>query len=344
MLKQIIFAILAFVITMVCCELFIRSSYIGMVSTADFDPSIGKVQRKDVSYLFFNEGMGVGAYNEYGYLGEGYPEQRTPNTVRVALLGDSYVAGLQVMQRHHFRTLLEDKLSSTLSKEVEILNFGKPGSDLYDIYTYKENYVDRFSPDYYLIFVSPWDFFPKRKDPLQPVPVLKENELAIDMEFKETAIANYEQVKPLIQNSAILNMARQGVKKTKSVPLGSILLDKVWTWFNPPVDQSEGGWDFDFSEIPSEVPAIVGELDPKKVIFVNREIKPLPETLTEMISGHSYVDLSTILSDEIYGEDSPIAWPITSKVGHWNQKGHKIVSDYLATYMTATISHPQAVE
>ncbi|MEO0896323.1 MAG: hypothetical protein AAFY71_08000 [Bacteroidota bacterium] len=329
MIKQIVIGLLALGVTLLCCEFFVRYSGIGMVSTSNFDPEIGKVNRTSLDFLMFNEGMGMGTFNEFGYLGKAYPKDRSPQTLRLALLGDSYVAGMQVMERHHFRSLLEDQLSEALKQKVEVLNFGMPGADLEDCYCVKENLVNGFAPDYYLFFVSAFDFFPKHTDPLSPKVSIENGKAIVDNNFPQAAIDRYESIQPYIQNSALVDMMRKGTKKTKSVPLASILFDKVYTWFAPPVDMSESSEAYDFSSYPEIIPAMIGTLDPSQTIFVNRNKEPLPAELKELLTDFPFIDVSTVIAPRLDSVDSPISWPITNRVGHWNLIGHQLVADQL---------------
>lgn len=330
LLKQITWGIISLILTLLFCEAFIWSANIANVSFSDFEPEIGKVNRKNISFLLFNEGMGIGRYNSYGYLGKEYPPARKENTLRLALMGDSYVAGVQVMERHHFRSLVEDSLSSELGIEAEVLNFGKPGFDIADMYAFKENYVDKFSPDYYLVFVAKFDFYPKNTDILVPRVRLEGEELVIDMDFPEDAVKKYNQVKLPPQHSTLLNMLNNGLKKTKQVPLGSILLDKVYTWVWEEPNTSEGDiHDIDPKGINEVVKAIIGNLDSTKVIFINRDMKPLGPRIEGLLEPFHFIDLSSQLVEMEEAGQSPIAWPITGRVGHWNHDGHRKVADIL---------------
>ncbi|MCI4671968.1 MAG: hypothetical protein MRZ79_27745 [Bacteroidia bacterium] len=338
LLKQILWGILSFVLTMLFCEAFIWSSNIANVSFSDFDPEIGKVNRQDVPFLIFNEGMGVGKYNAYGYLGKEYPPYREDNTLRLALMGDSYVAGLQVMGRHHFRSILEKGLSENLGSTVEALNFGKPGFDLPDMYAFKENYIDRFTPDLYLIFVAEFDFYPKVTDVLVPDVKLENGELAIDMDFPEEAVLRYNQIKVPPQHSTILNMMNNGLKKTKQVPLGSILLDKVYTWIweEPELGEDHPGATGE-KVISDVVKAIIGDLDKEKVVFINRDMEALSPEIVELLVGFKYIDLSPHLQKMKLEGKSPIDWPITGRVGHWNHEGHKLVAKVLEEELASSL-------
>ena len=61
-------------------------------------------------------------------------KNKSANVLRIALIGDSYIEGFQLFERHHFKTYLEQKLSQKLKKKVEVLNFGIGGADLRGMY------------------------------------------------------------------------------------------------------------------------------------------------------------------------------------------------------------------
>ena len=113
-IKQLtLFGITAF-ITLLLLEGYLRMAEVEAVSMSEFDPEVGRVMMPNRNFTYYNENFTVGSYNRYGYLGPAYPPQRADGTLRIALLGDSYVEGFQVQPRNHFRTLLEQQLQNTL--------------------------------------------------------------------------------------------------------------------------------------------------------------------------------------------------------------------------------------
>ena len=116
--------------------------------------------------------------NTFGYLGPGYPAEKPANTIRIALIGDSYVAGLQLFERHHFRARLERELSAATGERIEVLNFGIGGIDFRGMYAMYEGKVLRYQPDLVLFFVTKRDF--QTKDTL-PAPGVVLNGKSLDI-------------------------------------------------------------------------------------------------------------------------------------------------------------------
>ena len=114
---------LAFVITLIILELFLRWSGTSSAAFVIDDDNLGRVLRPNTNIILVNEGFFMGRVNRGGYLGPYYPEEKPSQTVRIALIGDSFVAGLQLFGRYHFRTIMEQSLKDSLSDSVQVLNF-----------------------------------------------------------------------------------------------------------------------------------------------------------------------------------------------------------------------------
>ena len=148
---QVILFCSSFVIVFTLCEVFIRTAHIENVSSTEFYDDIGRGRRKNLEYLYFNEGFGIGTFNEYRYIGEANSPEKQKNTIRVALLGDSYVESFQVFDRHYFGNIAENILKKKYpDKDFEFLNFGRSGFDIKNIYVYHKTFVEKFSPDFVL--------------------------------------------------------------------------------------------------------------------------------------------------------------------------------------------------
>ena len=133
-MKKALTCILSFcmicILSLILIEFFLRLTEISLPSRVYDDPRLGR-SHKPNSKIFqaSAEGFCIGRVNKFGYLGPAYDTQKRSNTFRIALIGDSYVAGLQLFDRLHFRKLLEDKLSIYMDMDVEVLNFGIGGID-----------------------------------------------------------------------------------------------------------------------------------------------------------------------------------------------------------------------
>ena len=87
--------------------------------------------------------------NRWGFRFPEYDLEKLPGTRRVALLGDSVTAALQVEADAHFRALLEGALN--LHQPTEVLNFGIPGTGPVAHLNVYRHFARRFDPDVVVI-------------------------------------------------------------------------------------------------------------------------------------------------------------------------------------------------
>ncbi len=94
--------------------------------------------------------------------------KKTPNTIRIAILGDSVAAGCEVKREERFSNLLEDKLNkasaantSTSNLRYEVLNFSVPGYNTTNEVEQLKTKVAKYKPD--IIVLS---YFINDNDPL----------------------------------------------------------------------------------------------------------------------------------------------------------------------------------
>ncbi len=96
--------------------------------------------------------------NRWGFRFPDYPKEKPAEVRRVALLGDSLTAGLQVASESHYRTLLEAKLSR--ETPAQVLNFGIPGTGPVAHLGVYLNFARDFEPDTVVLGIyTPNDFF-----------------------------------------------------------------------------------------------------------------------------------------------------------------------------------------
>lgn len=94
--------------------------------------------------------------NSLGFLGEDVSKEKPTDTLRIVVLGDSYVAATGVDFDKTFPYLLTKKVqdllvnatsTSSTYKKVEVLNFGMGGTGTVDAMKYYEKYAQHYSPD-----------------------------------------------------------------------------------------------------------------------------------------------------------------------------------------------------
>ncbi len=310
-------------------EAFVSSTFIAEQSNNDVYDDIGRGRRAGFRYVKFGEGFSVGQFNADRYMGPAYQMRKDTGTIRIALLGDSYVEGFQVFDRDHFRNKLENELKEKLNRNVEVLNFGRSGFDLADMYCYDVSFVSEFKPDFSLYFVSNADLHPVITDPLRLKLISENDSLIIVKSFPSSVVQTYNKTKWLIQNSAILNMLNNCRKIAKSQGVLPILFDKLYPApeITPVVSKGK-------SELPDITFEIVNHLNTKDVI-INRDASKLESQFVDSIRGKAllYIDLSDTLNYMKENGADPNYWKATKKYGHWNQSGHRAVAKYIADHL-----------
>lgn len=342
--KQIILFSITFILILVLSEIFIRTSNLASVSSTEFYKDIGRGRRTNLNYLYFNEGFGIGKFNEYRYIGKPNAPEKSKNTIRVALIGDSYVESFQIFERDYFGKIAENYLENKYPKKhFEFLNFGRSGFDIADIYAYQKTFIEKFNPDFILYMISNGDLEPKYSDPLRPRTIIENDSLVVSFNFKQQEIEVFEKTKFLTQNFSILHMLNNGRKKTKTTPFFAILLDKIYFWFNSENDSIlfhsvQQVAEYQINPVTKK---IIESLDTNKIIIVNRDLQELPSQFERLCvdNGFDYFDLSKNLNLMKEQGNDPNEWKVTKKMGHWNQKAHKVIGKEISKNLSNIIEY-----
>ena len=315
-------------------ELYIRFSAIEAPSNTDIDPKIGRVRKPNAEFVFFNEGFAMGRFNNYGFLGEDIELKKPDSVYRIALLGDSYVEGLYALGYQHFSYHLKNGLDKLLpGKKVEILNFGRSGFDLSDMYAYDNNFAMKFQPDLTVYFLSKYDLLPINKDPLVPQVRLNQDEIVIDTTFRNTSKYKlFNTIKPVLHNSATLQLIRNSINLISSGKYEKILLDKLYAASPDTTDilKNQLADSIIFQQSVSQ--AILRELNSREsVLFINRDyVSWSPELLAwSGIEPSRYNDMSSLFTDLMRNGIDPAYWEATNQNGHWNLKVQERVGQFL---------------
>lgn len=90
--------------------------------------------------------------NDLGFRGANFAQEKTPGTIRIACVGDSFMFGIGVGPGQTFPSHLEKRLREIYpDMPLEILNFAIPGADMADYTTLLLTEVNRFHPDLVVI-------------------------------------------------------------------------------------------------------------------------------------------------------------------------------------------------
>ncbi|MEZ4386373.1 MAG: hypothetical protein R3D98_02100 [Candidatus Krumholzibacteriia bacterium] len=193
------------------------------------DPDLGPVYRPGVRFSRFSEGFFLGGANAWGYLGAGAPPEREAGTYRVLLLGDSFVLGHTVFERHHFKTVLARELGRRLGRPVEVLNFARADYCLWNMHQHYVDFASRWNPDLALFFLADGDLAPAYPaDPqMYPYTELVDGELRTNDDFRTSAKRRtYLRLEPLLTHLALPRMGFNLLKVIDTGQWRTLLLGK----------------------------------------------------------------------------------------------------------------------
>ncbi|HEV2913295.1 MAG TPA: SGNH/GDSL hydrolase family protein [Pyrinomonadaceae bacterium] len=120
------------------------------------DADRGVALRARIEGWYRREGLNYVRINSDGLRDREHPKAKPPNTLRIAVIGDSYAEALQVPQENAFWAVLEQKLQQCRKFEdyrVEVINFGVSGyGTAQELITLRTKVWD-YAPDIVLLAV-----------------------------------------------------------------------------------------------------------------------------------------------------------------------------------------------
>ena len=342
-LKGFLLFLMSAFLTLILMETYIRFAEIESLSNFEVDSIQGKKLRPNVNMLYLNEGFYMGKTNSLGYLGPDYPKKKNLKNYRIALMGDSYVESFELFDRHSLRTYIEKDLDSLFSTgKVEVLNFGRSGYNLRNIYAYYKNFASDFNADIYLVFLNNSDFYDTIPKSLLPNIRLKNDELIVDNSFiNSKAFRNYSLTRFFRENSVYLKIVNNILGLIQSEVSGKIIFGKIYEFFenhrnrqNPKIATE--------TPIPDPLPEMTLNIiksmaEKQRFILILNEKPTLPIQQVLECSEISKIELYTLLHTMKEAGNNPYFWPATQRYGHWNQMAHKrigeeIVKELMARY------------
>ena len=194
--KQNLFMILiSLVIGLALAEIGLRVAGISYPKFHRFDPDSGGSLNPNAEGWYTKEGKAHVKINPDGWRDRVHQQQKPRDTFRLAVLGDSYVAALQVAQENTFWAITEQKLGQCPAlggKKLEVLSFGMDGAGTGDeLLTYRKH-TQRYAPDMVLVaFLTGNDLRNNsaklESEKLRPFFHLENGRLVEDNTFRESA-------------------------------------------------------------------------------------------------------------------------------------------------------------
>jgi hypothetical protein len=97
--------------------------------------------------------------NSFGFRDREWQVDKRPGAIRIAVLGDSFIEGIQVALEQTATHQLEQRLASRFpGQAIEAMNFGVSNYGVGQYLMVYEEYVRRFQPDYVVAFASYLNF------------------------------------------------------------------------------------------------------------------------------------------------------------------------------------------
>ncbi len=141
-------------LSLIFVEIGLRLAGVAFPSHTRWDRNRGFAYVPNAVWKHDTEGESEVRINRFGFRDENWAVEADVDTVRVAVLGDSFVAAHEVDEDERFTELLEDRLdAATAGSNVDVMNFGVRGyGTAQELMTYR-HVVRDFDPDVVLLAV-----------------------------------------------------------------------------------------------------------------------------------------------------------------------------------------------
>ena len=155
--RKLLLVLFGVIFGLLMTEVFLR--VVGYSAPLFYTPDYfrGVVLRPNVAGTYQREGRNYVQINSAGLRDREHSIAKPANTIRIALLGDSYCEGLQVPLEQTFWRLLQQKLESCgqfAGKHIEIINFGVSGYGAGQELITLQQKVWQYSPDIVMLLVT----------------------------------------------------------------------------------------------------------------------------------------------------------------------------------------------
>jgi lysophospholipase L1-like esterase len=193
--KRLLLVLASALCALLITELFLRLigySY-PLFYVADYDR--GVALRPGATGMYQREGRNYVSINSAGLRDREHRKTKPADTVRIALLGDSYCEALQLPVEQTFWWLLQQKLEACNAfqgKHVEIINFGVSGYGTGQELITLERQAREYSPDVVMLLVTTNNDITDNRRELKltdeiPYFIYRNGELAVDNSFRESS-------------------------------------------------------------------------------------------------------------------------------------------------------------
>lgn len=347
-LVGIAIGILAGAATLLILDLWLQGAEIAQPLENYSDPDLGPLYRPNVRISRFSEGFFLGGANAWGFMGRGVPPERGDGELRVLLLGDSFVLGHTVFERHHFKERLARELSAALDHEVAVLNFARADYSLWNMHQHYVEHAAAWDHDLALFFLADGDLAPVYPaDPdMYPWTELAGDLLRTNRDFRDSAKRRlYLRLEPVLTRLALPRLGFNLLKVIDTPRWPVVLLGKLAPAPAPAVGPQRGDVPGPLSDeilagparpLPETSRRILADLAARGrcAAVIQWRIRPVYADGV-LASGIPTVSLAPLWDQMQAAGSDPWLWPITGQRGHWNHAAHQELGRYLAAAMLA---------
>jgi hypothetical protein len=187
-LGKILLVLTGVIFALGLCEVGLRLAGIEYPHFYTFDPATSAKLRPGIKGYWLKEGGGYVSINSDGWRDREHAVKKPPNTLRIAVLGDSFVEAMQVNEDETFSAILEKELQrcgNLQGRKVEVLNFGISGFGTTQELLTLHHRVWKYSPDIVLLAFTSGNDVAENSPALNlkvdvPFYVFKDGQLGLD--------------------------------------------------------------------------------------------------------------------------------------------------------------------
>jgi hypothetical protein len=153
-LTKALLVLAGIIIALALCEAGLRLLGIEYPDFFDYDPLVGSKLRPGIKGYFLKEGGGYVSINSDGLRDREHPLNPPPNTLRIAVLGDSFAEAMQVNREEAFWAIMEKDLQgcgNLRGRRIEVINFGQSGFGTTQELLALRHRVWKYSPEIVLL-------------------------------------------------------------------------------------------------------------------------------------------------------------------------------------------------
>jgi hypothetical protein len=177
------------------CEVILRLLGVTYPIFYQADYYLGQSARPGAEGWQTTEGRAYIRFNSSGFRDLEHLKDKRKNAFRIAVLGDSYAAAVNVRIDQTFWKVMERELSRRTelrNREVEVINFGVSGYGTAQELIMLRRYAWAYSPDLVVLMFTPGNDFRDNSPVLDPMKmrpffVLKNGELVPDNSFRNSS-------------------------------------------------------------------------------------------------------------------------------------------------------------